>query len=109
MKVKTSLEVNGINIIIFGEYIPASKGFRDSLGVPEEPDYDAEVFIDNTFVDGKDLTTDEIAEMLEMKSYDLDDMFEEAILNKYHDDKEAAAEARAIDYYESKKLRDENY
>lgn len=109
MKVQTSLDLHGITIQIYGEYYPPCKGSRDSLGVPEEPDDEEEVFINDTFVDGKNLTTDEIAEMLEMKSDDLDDMFEEALLNQYHGNKEAAAEARAIDIYESKKLRDEDY
>lgn len=109
MKVQTSLDLHGITIQIYGEYYPPCKGSRDSLGVPEEPDDEEEVFINDTFVDGKNLTTDEIAEMLEMKSDDLDDMFEEALLNQYYGNKEAAAEARAIDIYESKKLRDEDY
>ncbi len=70
---------------------------------------DEEVFINDTFVDGKNLTSEEIAKMLEMNEDDLNDILETALMESYHYDKEAAAEARAIDIYESKKLRDENY
>ena len=106
MKVQTSLDLHGITINIYGEYFPPCKGSRDSLGVPEEPDDDEEVFVNDTFVDGKNLTTDEIADMLEMKADNLYDMLEEALLNSYYEGKDAAAEARAIDIYESKKLRE---
>jgi hypothetical protein len=44
-----------------------------------------------------------------MNEDDLNDILETALMESYHYDKEAAAEARAIDIYESKKLRDENY
>jgi hypothetical protein len=109
MKIQTSLELHGITINVYGEYSPAQRGSRDRYGVPLEPDDDEEVFINDTFVDGKNLTSEEIAKMLEMNEDDLNDILETALMESYHYDKEAAAEARAIDIYESKKLRDENY
>lgn len=108
-KVTASLDVYGVKVVVEGEYVPASKGSRDKYGAQEEPDEDEMVYVENMYVDKKSYELDELAKFLDISEELLLEQLEEALLNKYYDYIEAAEEARAIEIYESKKFKDENY
>jgi hypothetical protein len=60
-----------IDVHCTGEYFPATRGYRDSLGVPEEPDEPACVELETAMVygfpgdKGRDITCDLTDEQIE--------------------------------------------
>lgn len=72
-----SYTLNGVDIYVTGKYMPPSRGYRDSLGVPEEPDEPADFEI-YTVVDDED------------NPVELDEKEAEQVI------------AAAIEYYESR-------
>lgn len=46
---------DGREAVVRGEYVPATFGFRNSLGVPEEPDEPSDFEIDSVTVNGEEV------------------------------------------------------
>jgi len=63
-------------------YHPFQKGYRDSLGVPEEPDEEAHFEILNVFIDGEYVTDEETEQIFGMDWEALDQWLQEALFDE---------------------------
>ena len=63
-------------------YHPFCKGYRDSLGVPEEPDEEAYFEILDFYVDGEYKTDQETEEIFGMDWETMDEWLQEALLDE---------------------------
>jgi len=77
-------DVNGVErkISFDYQYHPFCKGYRDSLGVPEEPDEEAYFEILDFYVDGEYKTDQETEEIFGMDWEAMDEWLQEALLDE---------------------------
>jgi hypothetical protein len=77
-------DVNGVERKISFNYYyhPFSRGSRDSLGVPEEPDEEAYFEILDFYVDGEYKTDEETEEIFGLDFYAMDDWLQEALFEE---------------------------
>jgi hypothetical protein len=79
-------DVNGVERKISFNYYyhPFSRGSRDSLGVPEEPDEEAHFEILDFYVDGEYKTDLETEEIFGLDFYAMDDWLQEALFEEHN-------------------------
>jgi len=77
-------DVNGVErkIKISYYYHPYSRGYRNSLGVPEEPDEEACFEILDFYVDGEYKTDEETEEIFGLDFYAMDDWLQEKLFEE---------------------------
>jgi len=55
-KLKVDITYQGRDLTVLGEYHKAHRGYRNSYGVPEEPDDPEEIEIDHVMLGKRDVT-----------------------------------------------------
>lgn len=82
--------------LIKAKFVPFERGYRDSLGVPEEPDIDEHFEILESSIEGRDMDFDEMSEFLggEISADEIERQVNEALFEQYNDDYECYLESR---------------
>ena len=93
MKLQTQIteydnDNNGYIIEITAEYVDFERGERDSFGVPLEPDFDAHFIIEDIYIDDKNYSLHELAELLEYSFNYVSEMIQDALADKLESDYE---------------------